>query len=137
MLNCNDQFGTNSLIQNAVDGVLSIVLNGSEPEKPSKTAYTKIQLILDLIYLLLLVPAFLTLILSCRTKKLRKRDFVLMPLGYLIYPLFLLYAAEIFVRTPLWTVKSYVPDLFFVIILGVCLSVAGGIVRAVKACIKK
>ena len=55
-----------------------------------------------------------------------------MVLGYAVWPLVLLLFTKLCFDTPLWVVRSYVPDLFFVIITCVLLTLAGGIICFVR-----
>ena len=55
-----------------------------------------------------------------------------MLLGYVLWPLVLLLFTKLCFDTPLWVVRSYVPDLFFVIVACIILSFSGGAVSLVK-----
>ena len=54
---------------------------------------------------------------------------VLKFLGYIVWPVFLMTFTKVLLNTPLWVVRSYVPDLYFIIILSALLAVAGGIIN--------
>ncbi len=123
MVNGNDEFGMNALMDNAFWDSLSI-LNGDSPKKVSHAAYVLIHLALDVLYLgiILLSQFFLFRAFG------RRRKPVLMLLGHAVWPLFLLVFTKLFFDTPLWVVRSFVPDFFWVIVVCVILSLAGGAV---------
>ena len=58
-------------------------------------------------------------------------------LGYVVWPLLILFCTQIFFGTPLWVVKSYVPDLYLTILAGSVLSIFGGVVKIAKVIGKK
>ena len=127
MVNGNDEFGMNALMDNAFWDSLSI-LNGSSPKKVNHAAYPLIHLVLDVLYLCMLL---LSLFLLVRAFAKRRKP-LLMVLGYAVWPLVLLLFTKLCFDTPLWVVRSYVPDLFFVIVACVLLTLAGGIICFVR-----
>ncbi len=137
MVNSSDEFGVNNLMQDVAVSVLSFLAGGDFNEVQPKS-YFKIHLILDILFLLLILLAVLVLILSLKRKPENKiAKVVFAVIGYVVYPLFLLYGAELTFQTPLWTVKNFVPDLYCVIILSVILCELGAVVRILRKIIKK
>lgn len=129
MVNASDQFGVNSLMHDVSDSILSF-LAGRNFNKPQTNAYFKRHLILNILYLILILAAVAVLILSIKAKpksRIIKITFAL--LGYVIYPLILLFGAKIAFQTPLWTIRLFVPDLFFVIVTGTTLCLLGAAIK--------
>ena len=127
MVNGNDEFGMNALMDNAFWDSLSI-LNGSSPKKVNHAAYPLTHLALDALYLCMLL---LSLFLLGRAFA-RRRKPLLMVLGYAVWPLFLLLFTKLCFDTPLWVVRSFVPDLFCVIVACVLLSLSGGVISLIR-----
>ena len=139
MVNGNDEFGMNELMDNAFWDSLSI-LKGAEPKKVNHAEYVLIHIFLDIAYLLVILFSAFLLIKSFRTSKKSKgriKKIVLAILGYAVWPFLLLFCTKIFFGTPLWVVKSYVPDLYLTILAGSVLSIFGGVVKIAKAIGKK
>ncbi len=131
-INGNDYFGMNRLMENVVPGVVSILLESSSP-KIAYTDYVRDHFILDAIYLLFFLISVPVLIRALKAKrKSRVRNFIALILWSLVWPIFLLYLTQIFFKTPLWVVKSYVPDLYVTIITCSLISFFGGFVRLGK-----
>ena len=142
MVNGNDEFGMNALMDNAFWDSLSI-LQGRSPKKVNHFSYVLIHLVLNAIYLFIVALSVFILIKSNHpaqksetkksgTTKGKVKSIVLQILAYFVWPVFLLTFTKVFVDTPLWVVKSYVPDLFLVIIIGSTISVMGGIWKSAK-----
>ena len=131
MVNGNDEFGMNALMDNAFWDSLSI-LNGKPAKKVNHAAYVLIHLALDVLYLCMILLSLFLLVRAFA----RKRKPVLMLLGYAVWPVFLLVFTKLLFDTPLWVVKYFVPDLFWVIVVCVTLSLAGGAVWLVKRLIR-
>ena len=141
MVNGNDEFGMNELMDNAFWDSLSI-LKGGEPKKVGHSKYVLIHTALDLAYLLVIMFSVFLLIKAFRgnRKKYGKggvRKIILAVLGYVVWPLLILFCTQIFFETPLWVVKSYVPDLYLTILTGSALSIFGGAVKIAKVLGKK
>ena len=129
MINGNDQFGMNALMGNTIPGVISI-LEGSSPKELSHSEYSKIHLILNLICLAIILISLLFFIISIRKKsKFRVLSIILLILGNICWPAFILLLSKIAFATPLWVIKSYVPDLFYTILFGAALSIGGGLIK--------
>ena len=141
MLNGNDEFGMNKLMDNAFWDSLSI-LKGGEPKKVGHSKYVLIHTALDLAYLLVIMFSVFLLIKAFRGNRKNygkggARKIILALLGYVIWPLLILFCTQIFFGTPLWVVKSYVPDLYLTILAGSVLSIFGGVVKTAKVIGKK
>ena len=139
MINANDYFGTTSLMNNAVWNSLAI-LKGNSPEKVNHASYILIHLFLNLIYFAMLALSCFMLIKAIVSKhnKAEKQEIkkvrrvigiILNILGYVVWPVFLLTFTKALINTPLWVVKSYVPDFYCIIWLSAFLAVAGGIIK--------
>ena len=143
MINANDQFGMNELMDNAFWNSL-LILKDKNPEAVKRSSYILIHLALDVLYLLIiLLAAFLFARSFSANKKAgeksepsvtgkaseKKRKVILLIFAYVIFPALLLSFTRLFFATPLWVVKSYVPDLFCVIVISTTLIVLGGIIR--------
>ncbi len=132
MVNSGDEFGVNNLMQDVAASVMSFLADGKFNEV-QPNAYFKTHLVLDIFYLLLILVAVLILILTLKGKPRNKiAKIVFAVIAYVIFPLFLLYGAELTFRTPLWTVKLFVPDLFCVIVLSVILCELGAVIRIAR-----
>ncbi|MBR1639066.1 MAG: serine hydrolase [Treponema sp.] len=131
-INANDEFGTNNLMDDVVLGIVNI-LNGEEPPAVKETSYLLIHFILDFLYLLVLAFSLLIFIKSIRPVKPaqsavpRVKKILLRLVFWGLWPLFLLLIVPLAFHTPLWVVKSYVPDLFFVLLAGSLLPFAGAL----------
>ena len=136
MINGNDEFGMNSLMDNVFWSSLKI-FNGEKPDKVSHVSYFLIHLVLDVIYLLMLSLSLFILLKGIKAKpnkqnnKRRAVKITLNILGFIIWPLFLLTFTKLFIDTPLWVVKSFVPDLYIVILASAAIAFLGGIISAV------
>lgn len=128
MINANDQFGMNALMANTIPDLI-LIINNEEPSKVNVFLYPLIHILLDIIYLLIFGFSVLIFCKSFKKKdKYNRKDVVFMILKYVLWPFALLSFSTIFARMPLWVVKSYVPDLFFVIVVSSVLSFSGIIV---------
>ena len=142
MINANDEFGMNNLVDSSFWNSLKI-LKGEEPDKVNHASYFLIHGALDLIYVLILALSVFILIRGINghqekqhskpqstAKKLLKIS--LNVLGFIVWPVFLLTFTTVFVSTPLWVVKQYVPDFYGVLITSSILSVAGGASKLIR-----
>ena len=133
-INGNDQFGMNSLMNDVALGVVRI-LNGEEPPEAKASSYLMLHGILDVAYLLVLLISLCILKKSIRprTKMAGKAKRMLwIVLAYAAWPLFLLCIIPIALRTPLWVVRHYVPDLFLVLVAGMLLPLLGAACAAAR-----
>lgn len=132
MINGNDEFGMNALMDNVFWDLLSIIY-GRPTKNVSHAVYPLIHLALDAVYLLMLALSLLILLKPVKpVRPWRAKKIVLMISAYIVWPLLLLSFTKLFFDTPLWVVKSYVPDLFWVIVASIVLSVSGAIRSAVR-----
>ncbi len=134
MINGNDEFGMNALMDKVFWDSLAIIY-AQEPKKINTFAYTGIHLLLDLLYLAMITLSVITLVAALRKNaKPRKKaqSIALSIICYVLWPILLLSFTRQFFATPLWVVKSYVPDLFFVIMISVAISLAGGITKLIR-----
>lgn len=131
MINGNDEFGMNVLMNNAFWDLLSIIY-GRPTKNVSHAIYPLIHLALDAVYLLMLALSLLILLRPVKpVRPWRAKRLVLMFAAYIAWPLLLLTFTKLFFDTPLWVVKSYVPDLFWVIVASAVLSICGAVRSAV------
>ena len=136
MINANDEFGMNSLMDNAFWNSL-LIIKGESPKKVNHTSYILIHIALNAVYLLIFLISLFILIKAIRIKKddapkNKAKSIILSIFRYIVFPLFLVTFTKIFFDTPLWVVKSYVPDFYSVIIASFILAVIGGIVKCIK-----
>ncbi|MBR4005829.1 MAG: hypothetical protein IKI90_08280, partial [Treponema sp.] len=143
MINANDEFVLNNLMNDVVWNTVSI-LGGESVEEVSKTKYVKLHLLYDAIYLLIFCLSLFILIRAIKSrraesqsKKRRVVKIILGILGYLVFPLFLLTFTKILLDTPLWVVRLFVPDLYIVLLVSASLAFIGGIVKVFRICRKR
>ena len=137
MINANDEFVMNSLMDNAFWNSLSIIKE-TPVKKVHHASYVIQHIIFDTIYLLIFLLSLFVFIKAITAKtdttnKPKVKTIVLHILGCLIWPVFLLTFSKILIDTPLWTIKSFVPDLYCVILTSSLLALTGGLVRAAKS----
>ena len=134
MINGNDEFGMNALMDKVFWNLLSLLFN--QEAKPVQTfAYALRHILLDILYFAMLSLSVLTFIAALTKKKVRgeiAKTICLNILSYILWPTLLLTFTRVFFSTPLWVVKSYVPDLFFVIVLSVVITLTGGIIKVIR-----
>ena len=136
MINANDEFVMNSLMDNAFWNSLSIIKE-TPVKKVHHASYVIQHIIFDFIYLLIFLLSLFVLLEAIKAKpdstdKPKVKSIVLHILGCLIWPVFLLTFSKILIDTPLWVIKSFVPDLYCVILSSSLLAITGGLVRAAK-----
>ena len=129
MINANDEFVMNSLMDNAFWNSLSII-KGTPVKKVHHASYIIRHIIFDMIYLLIFSLSLFILIRAITAK-----TTVLHILGCVIWPVFLLTFSKILIDTPLWVIKSFVPDFYYVILTSSILAITGGLVRTAKSLI--
>ena len=139
MLNGNDEFVTNSLMDNAIWNSLAII-KGEPAKEISHSAYIVRHVIYDALYLLVFALSLFILIKAIKSKDgikavgaAKVKAVIFNVAAYVLWPLFLLTAIKIFVDTPLWVVRQFVPDLYFVILLSAAMALTGGIIKAGRA----
>ncbi len=137
MVNANDEFVMNSLMDNAFWNSLSII-KGTPVKKVSHGSFIIRHIIIDTIYLLMFLLSLFILIKAIGAKtdtanRPKVKSVIMHILGCVIWPVFLLTFSKILIDTPLWVIKSFVPDFYCVILASVGLAITGGLVRAVKS----
>lgn len=139
MINGNDQFGMNSLADNAFWNSLEII-NGKTAAKVNHTTYILIHTFLNLIFVLILALSLFIFIKGFKRREVKKQSSAkrvlkisLAALGYLVWPLLLLTFTKTFADTPLWVVRLYVPDLYIVLLTGAFLSFAGALIKLIRS----
>lgn len=137
-VNTNDYLVTDT-IMNSVSGSTVLMLMGNDPIEISDTAYWASHLLYDGIYLALFLVALLPLLLLKRykkklpTRKARKTVLSICIL-HIVFPTVLILFLQIFILTPLWVVRYYVPDLFLVLAISAALLYVGGMIKAILYC---
>ena len=139
MLNGNDEFVTNSLMDNAIWDSLAII-KGEPTKAISHSAYIVRHAVYDALYLLVFALSLLILIKAIKAKDgikpagaAKAKAVIFNAAAYILWPLFLLTAIKIFFDTPLWVVRQFVPDLYFVILISAAFAFTGGIFRIINA----
>lgn len=138
MINGNDEFGMNNLVDNAFWNSLKI-LKGEEPDAVNHASYFLIHGVLDLLYLLILALSVFILTRGLKARKVEQQSTAkkvlkisLSILGFIVWPVLLLTFTNLFIDTPLWVVKQFVPDLYGILIASSVLSVAGGVLKCIR-----
>ena len=134
MVNANDYMVLNNLMDNAVWNSFAII-EGEEIDKVNHSEYKKQHLLYDAIYFLMFAVSVCIFISGFKVKKARNKIIAIVKFiaAYVLWPLLLLTFSLIFISTPLWVIKLYVPDLFLVIIISSVLAFCGGIIKLVKS----
>ena len=134
MVNANDYMVLNNLMDNAVWNSFAII-QGEEIDKVNHSEYKKQHLLYDAIYFLMFAVSVCIFISGFKVKKARNKIIAIVKFitAYILWPLLLLTFSLIFISTPLWVIKLYVPDLFLVIIISSVLAFCGGIIKLVKS----
>ena len=139
MLNGNDEFVTNSLMDNAIWNSLAII-KGEPTKEISHSAYIVRHAVYDALYLLVFAFSLFILIKAIKTKDETKpagaakvKAVIFNAAAYILWPLLLLSFTKLFVDTPLWVVRQFVPDLYFVILISAAMALTGGIIKAGRA----
>jgi len=129
MINGNDQFGMNNLMNDAVLGIVNII-NRKNPAPAKASSYLLIHLAIDFVYLFILILSLMVFIKSFGKKRNGKIPVkVLVILFHALWIFALIFAIPLAFKTPLWVIRSYVPDLFTVIVLSLALTVSGAAFR--------
>lgn len=134
LANTNDYLVTQNLM-NTISGSLVLMLLGEAPVAISGGKYMMAHLLLNSVYLVLFVMALWPLLRLKRYKvkqQTRQLSMVLLRIGllHLAVPTFLLLLPPLLLATPLWVVRSYVPDLFLVLLTTSSLLYLGGVLKA-------
>lgn len=132
-VNSNDYFVGTDFADRIGWGIV-LMLMGDEPNQLGANEYLLRHLMYDAIYFVVLMISVLPLFLlrkykKCISKGNFKAKIGLLLILHLLLPVFFLMLSRIFFDTPLWVVRAFVPDLFFVIIVSSSLLFVGGIIK--------
>ncbi|MBP5384013.1 MAG: serine hydrolase [Lachnospiraceae bacterium] len=132
-VNANDYFVGGDFADRIGWSVI-MMLMGDEPDPIGAGEYIMRHLMYDGICLIVFLLSALPLLCMRRYRKniQKRRPFGIISELIVLHaglPLFLLLLTFLFMKTPLWVVKAFVPDLFTVIIASACLLFAGGIIK--------
>lgn len=130
--NTNDYLVADSMFDSISDSI-ALLLMGASPIEISNTKYLQSHLLLDALYLAILLVALLPLLLLRRFKKglsTRKTGRIIIATGLLhvLFPTALLVLPGMLI-TPLWVIRLYVPDLFYILVAGAVLLYLGGVIK--------
>ena len=131
MINASDYLVMNNLMNGVIFDSISI-LNGKEPEKINRNTWFLLHLTLNVIYLLLTGLSIFFLIVAIKNHKNSIAARIKGILMYVVWPMLLLSFTQLFVSTPLWVVRLFVPDLYMVLLIAAVISLAGGVITWVK-----
>lgn len=138
LANTNDYLVANNIMEKDIRKSLILMLTGNSPTEISKYKYLMSHLLIDIGYLLVFLSAILPLLFLKRyirrlsVKKETRTIFKIVVMHYLV-PTALILTPDIF-GIPLWVVRDYVPDLFWVLVISASLLyITGGI----KICLLK
>ena len=120
MINASDYLVMNNLMNNVIFESVGI-LNGREAGKVNHKTWYLLHLALNAVYFVMLGLSIFFLI------KVRKTVFRI--ICFLVWPLFLLTFTRLLLNTPMWVVRLFVPDLYYVIIVSAVIAFAGGLIR--------
>ena len=123
MINASDYLVMNNLMNGVIFDSVDI-LNGKETPVVNHKTWFLLHLVLNAIYLIMLGLSVFFLI--------KVRKIVLRIICFIIWPLFLLTFMRLLLNTPLWVVRLFVPDLYYVIIASAVIALIGGFVIQVK-----
>ena len=140
MINANDEFVLNNLMNNVVWDSVSLI-RGESVEDVNHNKFVQLHLLYDAIYLLIICLSLTIFIRAVKSrhavsqgKKRRVVKIILGILAYVLFPLFLLTFTKILLDTPLWVVRLFVPDLYIVLLVSACLSFVAGIIKLSGVC---
>ena len=123
MINASDYLVMNNFMNSVVFDSVAI-LKGEEAERINHIKWYLLHFALNAIYLLIIGLSVFFLI------KVRKS--VLCLVCFIGWPLLLLTFTRLFLNTPLWVVRLFVPDLWGVIIAGALVSFSGVLVKVIQ-----
>ena len=133
--NVNDYFVTNSMMDSLGWGVVLMLL-GASPNEITNNEYVLSHIRIDLIMLVVLTAAVLSVCLIPEYMKRinrRKRFFTVLLLVtfHLLLPIFILMLVPVFFATPLWVAKAFVPDVFITVVVSSTILFIGGVIKSV------
>ena len=123
MINASDYLVMNNLMNGVIFDSVGI-LNGQEAPAINHKTWFLLHLALNAIYFFMLGLSVFFLI--------KVRKIVLRIICFIIWPIFLLTFTRLLLNTPLWVVRLFVPDLYYVIIASAVIALIGGFVIQVK-----
>ena len=132
-VNANDYFVGADFADRVGWGVI-LMLMGDEPNQIGSSEYILRHLMFDVIYLIVILVSVLPFVLLKRyIKSLQKdkhrRNIIRLIVVHAVLPIGLLLLTQICFGTPLWVVRAFVPDLFFVIIISAALLLCSGFTK--------
>lgn len=133
--NVNDYFVTNNMMDSLGWGVVLMLL-GSPPNEIASNAYALSHLQIDLIMVVMLTAAVLSMCLIPKYKDRIKRGkrltmVLLLVCFHLLLPVFILMLVPLFFATPLWVARAFVPDVFITVIVSSALLFTSGAIKGV------
>lgn len=140
-VNTNDYFVGKDLMDR-IDWGVALIVMGDEPNQIGGSEYVTRHLLYDVIYLAVFVVSVLPLcLLKIYKKRLKAGNLALkiatLVILHLLLPIFLLLLPQIVFLTPVWVVRSFVPDMFTTIVVSAILLFAGGIIKAILLIAKR
>lgn len=130
-VNANDYLIGTDLADRVGWAVIEI-LTGDKHGEIGEHEYLLRHLMFDAIYLVVFAVAVISL-LTVRSKK----NNAVIVLINLVLAVLLLILSPVFLKTPLWVLKAFVPDMFAVIVVSASLLLISGVIRVVLLCRKK
>ncbi|MCR5061893.1 MAG: beta-lactamase family protein [Treponema sp.] len=127
MINASDYLVMNNLMNGVIFDSIAI-LNGGESGTVNHKTWLLLHLALNAIYLVLIGLSVFVLIMAIKARL----NLVFKIVGCVLWPVLLLSFLPLFLSTPLWVVRLYVPDLYLVIITAAAIAFAGGIITCVR-----
>lgn len=133
--NVNDYFVTNEMMDSLGWGVVLMLL-GSSPNESTGNEYVLSHIRIDLIMLVVLTVAVLSICLIPKyinriNRRKRLVTVMLLIAFHLILPIFILLLVPIFFATPLWVAKAFVPDVFITVIISSTLLFVSGLIKSI------
>ena len=134
-VNTNDYFVGKDMMDR-IDWSVALMLMGDKPNKITSHEYTFRHLMYDLIYLIVLIISILPLFfMKVYKRKISDGSIIFkvtkLILLHLFLPVFIILLSRLFFSTPLWVVKAFVPDMFFVVMISSLLLFIGGIIKSI------
>lgn len=131
--NVNDYFVTNEMMDSLGWGVVLMLL-GEQPNEIKSSDYIFSHVRIDLIMLLILSVAIISLCLipkySDRIKCVKKSSAILfLILLNLLLPILILLIVPLFFATPLWVARAFVPDVYITVVVSASLLFVSGFIR--------
>jgi CubicO group peptidase (beta-lactamase class C family) len=132
LVNTNDYLVANNMMEKNIRKSLILLLTGHSPIEISKYKYITSHLMIDGGYLLVLLTAVLPLLSLRRyirilSVKKELRSIIMVSVMHFLVPTALIFTPDIY-SIPLWVVRDYVPDLFWLLAVSASLLyITGGI----------